>query len=197
MDVQQVVEKILSGAQVEAEKIKQQATEEQKKQNEKYSRQIEEFKKQTDALAEKTAEEKKAHILAAARMETARQYLAEKQNILNQVFLKAKQQVNTLSDDDYLKIMTKLLLQAVETGDEEVIVDAKENRIDHDFIKMVNRQLGPGFQGNLRLSEEKSNIGAGFVLRRGKIKNNASLDVLIDEARKKLQIELAKDLFGE
>jgi hypothetical protein len=33
-------------------------------------------------------------------------------------------------------------------------------------------------------------------LRRGKIKNNASLDVLLTKAREALEIELAKEVFG-
>ena len=91
--------------------------------------------------------------------------------------------------------MTKLMHEAVETGDEEVITDANDNRIDHKFIKNINRELGPGFKGNLRLSEQKEAIGAGFILKRGNIMNNASLDVLISQARKDMEIELAKALF--
>jgi vacuolar-type H+-ATPase subunit E/Vma4 len=91
--------------------------------------------------------------------------------------------------------MTKLMLDAVETGDEEVIVDKNEKRIDQEFIKHINRELGSGFKGNLRLANEKQNLGAGFILRRGKIKTNVSLDVLLERARKELEIELAKELF--
>ncbi len=82
-----------------------------------------------------------------------------------------------------------------ETGDEEVIVDNNETRIDHEFIKMVNRELGPGYKGNLRLAGDRQNLGAGFILRRGKINNNVSLNVLLSQAKKELEIELAKDLF--
>jgi hypothetical protein len=87
------------------------------------------------------------------------------------------------------------MLDAVETGDEEVILDENESRIDQEFIKQVNRELGPGYRGNLRLSGERQNIGAGFILRRGKIKTNVSVNVLLDQARKELEIELAKQLF--
>ena len=91
----------------------------------------------------------------------------------------------------------KLMLKTVETGDEEIIIDSKEKRIDFEFIKSINRELGPGFKGNLRLSEEKQNIGAGFILKRGKIKNNVSLDVLLQTARENMQADIAKELFAE
>jgi V/A-type H+-transporting ATPase subunit E len=92
--------------------------------------------------------------------------------------------------------MTKLMLQAVETGDEEIIIGKDEKRIDQKFIKNVNRELGPGFKGNLRLANETQNLTAGFILKRGKIKNNVSLNVLLQRARKELEIELAKKLFA-
>ena len=91
--------------------------------------------------------------------------------------------------------MKKLLLEAVETGDEEVIVDTNEGRINHEFIKQINRQLGPGVKGNLKLSDKKQDIGAGFILTRGKINTNVSIEVLLDQARKELEIQLAKELF--
>jgi vacuolar-type H+-ATPase subunit E/Vma4 len=87
------------------------------------------------------------------------------------------------------------MLDAVETGDEEVIVDHNEKHIDQEFIKQINRRLGPGYKGNLRLSQQKNNLGGGFILKRGKIKNNVSFKVLLARARKELEIELAKDLF--
>jgi V/A-type H+-transporting ATPase subunit E len=88
------------------------------------------------------------------------------------------------------------MLDAVETGDEEAIVDKNEWRINLDFVKNVNRELGPGYKGNLRLADEKKDLGGGFILRRGKIKNNVSFEVLLNQARKQLEIELAKDLFS-
>jgi vacuolar-type H+-ATPase subunit E/Vma4 len=86
--------------------------------------------------------------------------------------------------------------EAVESGDEEVIIDEEEKRIDHEFIKQVNRRLGCGYKGNLRLADERGDIGGGFVLRRGRIKNNFTFKVLLARARKELEIELAKELFG-
>ena len=93
--------------------------------------------------------------------------------------------------------MARLMLGAVETGEEEIIVNDNESRIDAEFINDINSKLGPDKKGNLKLSKEKQNLGGGFILKRGKIKNNVSLKVLLSQAREKLEIELAKDLFLE
>jgi len=197
MDAEQVVEKILADAKAEAEKIKSEAQEKENSEQAKLDEQLSDYKKQTDIIAQKAGEDKKAHLLAAARMDIAKDYLAEKRKILDEVFAQARQKLQNLPDGEYCKLMTKLMLKAVETGDEEVIVDNNEKRIDQKFIKNINRELGPGYKGDLRLSGEKQNLGGGFILKRGKIKNNVSLEVLLNQARKELEIELAKKLFGE
>jgi V/A-type H+-transporting ATPase subunit E len=197
MEGQQVIEKILADAKAEAEKIKKQAREKEAVEQAKLKEQLREFDKQTQAIAQKTGEDKKAHLLAAARMDIARQLLAEKRKILDEVFAQARQHLENLSDEQYCKLMTKLMLKAVESGDEEVIIDNEEKRIDQKFIKNINQQLAPGRKGNLRLSEDRDNIEAGFILKRGKIKNNVSVEVLLAQARRELEIELAKELFGD
>ena len=195
MEAQQVVEKILTDANAEAEKMRKDAEEKQADEQAKADEQMQDYKKQTEALAQKAARDRKLQLLASARMDIAMEFLAEKRKMLDEVFKQARGQLLNLSDDDYRRLCSKLMHAAVETGDEEVIIDKNEKRIDQEFIKQINRELGPGYKGNLRLSDERHNIGAGFILRRGKIKNNVSLEVLLDRARKNLEIELAKELF--
>ncbi|MBN1795484.1 MAG: V-type ATP synthase subunit E [Sedimentisphaerales bacterium] len=195
MKAEQVTEKILSDARAEAEEIKRQADEKQQAEQKQLDKQLAQFKEQTAALAQKAAEDKMARMLSAARMDIAKQYLAQKRKLLDEVFVKAKEQFSKLCDEEYLSLMKKLMHEAVETGDEEVVVDTNEKRIDFKFVKQANRELGPGYHGNLRLSEQRMNIGGGFILRRGQIQNNVSIGVLLDKAKKELEIELAKELF--
>lgn len=197
MEAEQVIEKILADAKAEADKIKKQFEQNEAAEQGKLERQLDEYKKQTGSLAIKAGEDEKSHILAAARMEVAKQYLAEKRKILDEIFVQAGDQLRNLPDEQYRSLCRKLMLDAVETGDEEIVIDEKENRIDQEFVKQVNRDLGPGYQGNLRLSDQRQNLGAGFILKRGKIKTNVSVDVLLDQARKELEIELAKELFTD
>jgi len=195
MEAEQVTEKILADADAKAEKIKKQAEEIQAQQHAKLQEQLAEYEKQTQVLAQKAAKDKQLHLLAAARMDIAKQLLAEKRKILDDLLQQARQKLLNLPNDEYRTFMTKLMLDAVETGDEEVIIDNEEKRIDHTFIKNINQQLAPGRKGNLRLSEDRDNIEAGFILKRGKIKNNVSVEVLLAQARRELEIELAKELF--
>jgi V/A-type H+-transporting ATPase subunit E len=196
MEAEQVIEKILADAGDEAEKIKKQAGQKQADEQAEFDEQLKEHKKQTKALAEKLANEKKLHLLAAARMNIAKEHLAEKNKILDEVFDQARQQLQSLPNEQYRRLITNLMLEVVETGDEEVIIDKEEKRIDAELINQVNSKLGSDRKGNLKLSDEKVPLGGGFILRRGKVKTNVSFDVLLSRARKDLEIELAKYLFS-
>ena len=195
MEAVQVVDKILADAKAEAAKIKKQAEENEAAEQAKFSKQLEEYNKQTEILAKKAGEDEESHILAAARMDIAKQLLAEKRRILDEAFEQARQQLRDLPEEDYRALFTKMMLETVETGDEEVIVNKSDNRINQDFIDQVNRKLSSKGKGELKLSDQKQDIGAGFILKRGQIKTNVSLDVLLDQARKELEIDLAKEIF--
>ncbi len=195
MEAEQVTEKILADAKAEAGEIKLQADEKETAEQNGLDEQLAEYEKQTESLARKAAEEERMHLLAAARMELAKEYLAEKRRILDEVFQKARDKLLGLSDEQYKEFMTRLMTDAVRTGDEEVIIGEQEGLIDDEFIKQINRRLGPDYHGNLKLSDQKQDIAAGFILGRGKIKTNVSIDVLLAQAREQLDIELAKQLF--
>ena len=195
MEAEQVVEKILSEAKAEAKKIKKQAQDKEAAEQAKLDEQLADYKGQTEMLAQKAADAEKLHLLAAARMDVAKELLAEKRKILDEVFAQAREKLLSLPDEQYRKLMTNLMLKAVESGDEEVIVDKNEKQIDQNLIDQVNQRLGPDNKRELKLSEERDDLGGGFILRRGKVKNNVSLDVLLAQARRDLEIELAKGLF--
>ena len=195
MEAEQVVEKILADARAEADKIKKQADDKEAVEQDKLSEQLDEYKKQTQILAQQAGKDEKSHILAAARMNIAKEYLAEKRKILDEVFEQARQQLQNLPDEEYHALIKKLLLDAVETGDEEVVVDTNEGRISKELIKEINQQLSSDRKSSLKLSDQRQNLGAGFILTRGKIKTNVSIEVLLDQARKELEIQLAKELF--
>lgn len=197
MDTEQVVEKILSESQSEADKIKSESQEKAAGQESELASDLENFGKETDILAQKASDEKKRRMLASARMETRKELLSCKVGLLNEVFDKAREKIKGLPEEEYQDFVESLMHKAIESGDEEVVVGATEDRINNGLIKRVNRKLGPGFKGNLQLASDTANISGGFILRRGNIQVNVSIDVLLAEAREQMEIELATELFGD
>lgn len=197
MNPQQVVDKILAEAKAEAEKIRQQAQEHQAAEQAKFDEQMARFKEQTQQMAAQAAAAEKAQLLALARMEATKDYLGEKVSLLDEVFARSRQRIQELPDDEYRQLMTRLLTEAVETGDEQVVTAKDEARIDQKLIDEVNRRLADKGKGGLSLSEEKHDLGGGFLLKRGRIRTNVTTGVLVGQARNDLVIELNKDLFQD
>jgi len=196
MEAEKVTGKILAEAEEQVQKIKSEAEQKLAEEKAKLDRQLDEFKKQTKALAEKAAGDEKSHILAATRMALAKELLAEKRKIIDEVFQAALDGLQKLPDDQYRNLIAKLMLEAAETGEEEIIIDKNEKRIDQLLIDRVNEQMSSGKKFDLKLSDQKQNIGPGFIFKRGKIKTNVTFDVLLNNARKQLEIGLAKELFA-
>ena len=196
MNAEQVVKKILSEAQEQAEAILQAAAEKRNTQVRQLEEKLSAYRAETQRLAAGAAEDRQARMLAAARMENARTLLAARGALLEEVFDKAQERIVQLPDDQYKTLMAKLMQQAVETGDEEVIVGKDERRLDETFVKQVNRQLGTGFKGNLRLSDKRADIKGGFILARGKVQMNADVEVLVGRLRETMETELAAKLFA-
>jgi len=154
------------------------------------------YRVETERLAGVAAADRKSRMLANARMEIRKEYLSARHALLDEVFIKANEQISRLGDAEYQKLIVGLMVKATESGDEEVVVGKNENRINDRLIKDVNRQLGPGYRGNLRMANDRADIGSGFILRRGKVQVNVSTDVLVAQARETLEMEIAGELFG-
>ncbi|MBE0534449.1 MAG: V-type ATP synthase subunit E [Phycisphaerae bacterium] len=197
MNAEQVVQKILADAQAEADGINAAADQRCAEIDAKLQKDLEAYAGETQTLAAEAARDKIARTLAGTRMEIRKEMLAVKRTLLDNVLATAAKRVAELPDEAYQKLISGLMVKAAETGDEEVVIGPRENRITDKLVKDVNRLLGPGYRGNLRLARDRADISGGFILRRGKVQINASIEVLIDQAREQLEMELTNDLFGE
>ncbi len=197
MSANEVTEKILTEAQAQADKIKKQAEEKALQERQKLQSELDSFDEQTAQLATKAAEEVKAQVLAQARMEIAKKSLQARNGILEQTFASAAEKIKNMDAQNYQQLMEKLLIASVRTGDEEIVIDKNEKRIDTAFVERLNAKLAQNSKGNLKLSDSKADVGAGFILQKGRIRVNGSLKVLLEAAREKIQTELAAELFGK
>ncbi len=197
MDPQQVIDKILTEAQNEAGEIRGQAEQQQAAEQTKFDDLMASFAEKTQQMVAQAAEAEKAQILAMARMEAMKDYLAEKTRILDEVFERSREQVRQLPDGEYRQLMKRLLLAVVESGDEQVVPGKDDSRIDQRLVDEVNAELKDKGKGGLTLSDERHAQGGGFILKRGRIQTNVTTDVLVGQSRGELEIELSNDLFQD
>ena len=116
MEADQVITKILSDARAQADAIKKQAEEREAAETAKLNEELARFEEATKAMAEKAGADERSQRLAVARMEAAKEYAATKASLLDEVFVQARQKLETLPDAEYRELMGKLMAAAVETG---------------------------------------------------------------------------------
>jgi V/A-type H+-transporting ATPase subunit E len=195
MNAEQVVDKILSQAKAEADKILTAAKDAADKEKQRLDKELQEYAQTTQKTAETAGQDKLARMLAAARMQNGRQLLGTKGRILDELFARAKQQIEKLPDNEYLELIKRLLQKTVQTGQEEVIVGKNETRINQAFLTKVNTELLWQTKGGLKMSHLREDITGGFILSSGKVRINASTDVIVSQLRDMMDMEFAAQLF--
>lgn len=152
---------------------------------------ISKSKKYYDGLYAAEAPEVRRRAQIIANLDVKKLRLGAKQELIGRSFDGALTRLCKLVGDKYLAFMEKLLDQAVSSGDEELLVAAGEKRIDQAWLDKYNASRGK----KLTLSAEKADIKGGFVLRKGRISTNCSLETLIHWLKDELESDVVKRLF--
>jgi len=134
-----------------------------------------------------------------AQLENRKAVLQAKQQIIDEVFERAKTSLQNMPDEKYKSLIESMLLKSDLSGNEELIISEHDrNRITPEFIQKINDTLkGMGKEGNLRISKTFGNMIGGFILKSQDLEINCTFDSLIDMEREELETEIAKILFEE
>ena len=90
--------------------------------------------------------------------------------------------------------MAKLAARASVTGDEEIVLNARDREsIGAAVTAQANTLLGAG---KLSLSDKTGAFAGGLILRRGSIEANCTVELLVELCRSDMSAEIAKTLFA-
>jgi len=194
MAEERVSKKIREDAQKRAEEIREEAKRRAKEIEERAKVEARRIEEEAKAEALEASGKESERLIALERLEIRKSLLAAKRSLVDEAFERAVSWLNSLKKEEYRRFVKKLLLKAIETGDEEVIVSPEENRTDRKFLHAVSQELDDG--GKLKLSQEKREMRGGFILKRGRVEVKATFDSLVNELRDELEMEVAKLLFS-
>ena len=197
--IARIKEKILEEAREEKQKIIDSAKAQARDIKAKQEQEANQIRKEMLERAKKEADDKKRRILSMAQLENRKAILRIKQQIIDEVFLKAKANFQQMPDEDYKDLIGKMLVKSVIKGDEEVIISEKDrNRISQEFLDTINEYLqSQGRKGNLKIGKTPGQMIGGFILKSEKLEVNNTFDSLINREREELETEIAKILFEE
>ena len=127
--IAKIKERILEEAREEKQKLVDDAKTQARDIKAKYEHKAKEMLNDILDKAGKAAEEKKRRILSMAQLENRKALLQAKQQIIDEVFEKAKAKLAKMPDEEYLSLITDMLQKSVITGNEEVVI-SEHDKID-------------------------------------------------------------------
>ena len=127
-----------------------------------------------------------------ARMESKKGVLALKQQMVSEVD-KAFDMIVDLPQEQYVAFLAKLAARSSVTGDEEIILNARDKAAVGEKVAAAANALRPG--SALTLSAETGSFAGGLILRRGSVEANCTAELLVELCRGEMSSEIAKLLF--
>lgn len=130
-----------------------------------------------------------------AKLDARKELLAAKRDVLDEAFVRALDKMAAMPDEQARAFGLGMLLDAA-TGDETLIPDTMSAWCDQRFVDMANEALAKaGKASGIKLSNEKRQLGGGFVLARGGLEVNCSYKAAVDARRMDIEAEVATLLF--
>jgi V/A-type H+/Na+-transporting ATPase subunit E len=199
MSLENIVSKILDDARLQAEQIG-------KKTQESISLIINEARERADALSSEIIKSmKKSVALENKRFEISqaieykKAVLNKRQELIEEVFKKAHEQLSNSKETEYLSLVKTILLGSIERGDEVVAISEKDkDRITDKFLNTVNEAFASaGRAGKLRVRTDKDLKENSIILETSDTRTDVSFGVVLVILKSELLTNVAKILFTE
>ena len=214
-DAQAEIDRILGDARAEADRITAQ-----------YKARAESEKRDLETKNQRAAAEREERLVSAAQMEARKVILAAKQEMVEQTYQRALEKLCAMPEEQYVEVLSALLVEASSTGREEAIFSPEDReRVGRAAVNKANEilakevapelPLGDGKVANLlnkvaagvsaiaqgtamlTVSEETRPIRGGFILKDNNVEVNCAFETLVRLQRAETAGTVAKLLFPE
>ena len=180
------VGEIISEAESEAEKIR-----------EDHAAEAGELKVKLERQARTKAEEEQRRLLVNEELRLRKEVLERKWEILDALYAEAAKRIESLERDEYIELMKMMILRRATSFEEEIIVPEDQREIfGRAFLDSLNKTAG-GKKGAFRISDDTGDFSWGVILREGKRRVDLTLDVLIAQLRDRIEPDITAVLFAD
>ncbi len=197
MSLNDLTQKILSDAGMEAEEIEKNASLQADTIISDANSQLEKEREKLRKEAERLANEKYQNIVTLSRIEARNKVLERKQQIINEVFTKVRKKLEEM-DATTFKTFAMNLLSNFPPEDKAILVVGKKHKslIDKDFVQKLNQKVQKK-GGSFVLSDKEPDFNDGFRLVTGDVQIDLSFDSILKSVREDIEIDIIKTLFGK
>lgn len=195
--IEKILDKLQSESQAEVDAILEKARAEAEAITARYARQAEQEKAAAEEKGKKAASERQDRLIRAAEMESKKTILAAKQSVLDKAFALAKENLLSMPEEDYVKLLASMAATSAGSGSESIVLNAKDRAsLGEKITAEANRlRTQAGRTARLSLSSETAEIEGGFLLRDQTSEVNCSFETLLRLGREELAGQAASLLF--
>lgn len=191
MGVKEIVEKIKSEAEAEYKKIIEEA---RAQANEKLRQALKEAENEANCILEnarRQLEMEKQRMEITLRLDLQKRRLSVQKRLVDEVFENVKRKIVSMPDERYFEFLTGVLAPVDISGDVEIILNKRDRqRIGNRLVDYFKKK-----GVNASLSKEDAQMAGGVILKRGKMRLDFSLELLLEQWREALEGEVIKKLF--
>ncbi len=188
MGKEDIIARILSDAEREAEELVTQAEREAENIRAEAERRALDLKEETEAEISERARRISEGRAAAARQDCAKILLAEKRRVLDEIYARSLKGLLSLSEHDALALYRKLLVSYAEEGDTVVFAERFPYAAKAAQLPVVKERA-------LVVAKERAPIAGGFLLRGNVCDKDVSFEALLSADREEHQAEIAARIF--
>lgn len=195
MELQAILEQIISDAKATAAKTLKEAGEKAEGIKNATSSRIEGLMAQTRQQALADGDEAEKRMRRMAELEEKKLLLSDKRKLIEQVFSQALQHLKALDDRQKTEIFLGFMLEQA-AGNETVLPGTQSQHLINDgFIQAANAALAQkGHKGGLTLGKPTIN-GTGFVLQKEGALIDCTFESLLKGMQSRQEAEVASILF--
>jgi vacuolar-type H+-ATPase subunit E/Vma4 len=184
MSVEGIIEKIIADAKNEARRIVEESEKEAGAIHEEGKKEAAEyFEKQKRLLDERYRKDMERAVLNK-RLEMRKNMLGTRQKWMEKAFAEAYKRLVDQPLGDYKETLIRMICTASQAKDEEIVFGRKG---DVKFFQEVVGELNGKTGGRFTVSAEGGKFPWGFILKKGKVEVNVSIDSLFKHRRADLE----------
>lgn len=184
MSIKSILERILSDAEKEAYKIIKKAEDEANSIIEKEKQEAEEYFKNRLMEIEQHYKREKERAILNTRLEVRKNILGAKQRWMDRAFNEAFEKLKNETLEEYSNHIKSMLGTITDVKDGELSFGKKG---DDNFLKKLVDEINRREKTNFKLMKNRENFDWGFILRKGKVETNFSLESLFTYSRPEIE----------
>ena len=198
MSGDKIIQKIEEEAKQDAAAIGAAAQEKARKEKEQILAKAQEQVREIQAKSHVDAKEAAGRLQLIAELQSRKENLASKRKVLQEAFDRAEEQLEALPQEQWEKLIGRIVLESDLTGREKLVVPTKDrHRYEKGFLDRLNKELkAQGRKGSLTLSDKEAEFTDGVLIEGETCDYDGSFATLLEDVRTGEEYRVAELLFG-